>query len=139
MSCTLFWAWCVNYYGKFIPNLATLLHPLNELLKTGNTRNWTPVCEQAFTAAKERLSQTSILAHYDARVPLHMASNASAYGLGAILSHLYPDGTERPIANASRTLSSSEKNYAQLEREALSLVFVIKKFHPYLLEESFNC
>ena len=76
----------VHYYGKFIPNLATLLHPLNELLKTGNRWNWTPACEQAFIAAKERLSQAPILAHYDPSVS--MASDASAYGLGAVLSHV---------------------------------------------------
>ena len=42
------------------------------------------------------------------------------------------DGQERPIAFASRTLSASEKNYAQVEKEALSLVFGVKRFHQFL-------
>ena len=102
------------------------------------TRKWSPESEQAFNTVKEKLSQAPVLAHYDPAVPLRLAGDASANGLGAVLSHIYPDGTERPIAYASRTLTSSERNYAQLEREALSLVFGIKKFHQYLYGREFQ-
>ena len=128
----------VYYYGKFIPNLSTLVHPLNELLKVGKSWRWTPDCKNAFTAAKEKLSQAPILAHFDPSVPLRLAGDASAYGIGAVLSHLYHDGTERPIAYASRTLTPSERNYTQLEKEALSLVFGIKKFHQYIYGREFQ-
>ena len=128
----------VPYYGKFIPNLSTLVHPLNELLKAGKSWRWTPDCKNAFTAAKAKLSQAPILAHFDHAVPLRLAGNASAYGIGAVLSHLYHDGTERPIAYASRTLTPSERNYTQLEKEALSLVFDIKKFNPYIYGRGFQ-
>ena len=127
----------VHYYGKFIPQLSTLLHPLNEMLQAGKPWSWTPNCEKAFLAVKEKLSQAPILAHYDPAVPLRLAGDASAYGVGAVLSHVYQDGTERPIAYASRTLNASERNYPQLEKEALSLVFGIKKFHQYLFGREF--
>ncbi len=91
----------VHYYGKCIPNLSTLLHPLNDFLKAGKRWNWTPECRQVFTAAKERLSQAPVLAHYDPALPLRLAEDASADGVGAVLSHMYSDGTERPIAYAS--------------------------------------
>ena len=49
-----------------------------------------------------------VLAHYDPALPMKMAGDASAYGIGAVISHVFPDGSERPIAFASRTLSTSE-------------------------------
>ena len=49
-----------------------------------------------------------------------------------------PNGEERPIAFASRTLQPSECNYAQLEKEALALIFGIKKFHQYLFGRRFT-
>ena len=71
-------------------------------------------------------------------VPLVVATDASAYEVGAVLSHRCPDGSERPIAYASRTLSSSEHNYVQVEKEALSLVFGVQKFHKYLYGRHFS-
>ena len=56
---------------------------------------------EAFVAGKKLLVTAPVLAHYDPSLPMKMAGDASAYGIGAVISHVYPDGSEWPIAYAS--------------------------------------
>ena len=77
------------------------------------------------------------MAHYDPSLPVRLAGDTSAYGIGLVISHIFPNGDERPIAYASCTLSNSEKNYAQLEHEALPLIYGVQKFHQYLYGRHF--
>ena len=128
----------LNYYGRFIPNLSSLIYPLNNLLRQKKTWQWTKACSGAFQAAKEKIVSSKVLTHYDPTRPVRLAADASAYGIGAVISHVMEDGSERPIAFASRTLKPSECNYAQVEKEALSLVFGLCKFHSYLYGRKFT-
>ena len=130
--------WVVNYYRKFIPDMSTLVNPLNRLLAHDVPWGWTQDCQKAFRKLKEALLNSPLLAHYDPNQPVRLAADASSYGLGAVLSHVSNDGEERPIAYESRTLSSSEQNYAMIEKEALTMVFGIKTFHQYLFGRRFT-
>ena len=96
--------------SKFIPKLSTIVHPLNNLLRHNVAWKWSPECKQAFEKAKQGIASSSVLTHYDPSLPLLLAGEASAYGIGAVISHRMPDGCERPIAFALRSLSTSEKN-----------------------------
>ena len=88
----------INYYSRFLPNLSTRLAPLYRLLHKDVKFCWKPEQEEAFNAAKKALQSDSLLVHYDSSKPLVLACDASQYGLGAVLSHSFEDGTERPIA-----------------------------------------
>ncbi len=128
----------LNYYGRFIPNIATLLKPLHKLLCHENSWRWTTECQETFNKAKETLLKSKALTHFDPALPIQLACDASPYGVGAVLSHIMPNGQEKPIAFASRSLSKAEANYAQIEREALSIVFGVRKFYQYIFGRKFT-
>ncbi|RLU17738.1 hypothetical protein DMN91_009975 [Ooceraea biroi] len=71
-------------------------------------------------------------------LPLVLAVDASPYGVGAVLSHWYPDGTERVIQYASNSLTETQKKYAQIDKEALAIIFGVKKFHQFLYGNRFT-
>ena len=128
----------VNYYARFLPNLSTMLHPLNRLLQHNTPWHWTDAFTAAFDKVKRQIGSDLVLTHFHPDLPLHVASDASSYGLGAVLSHSMTDGTEQPIAFASRTLNSAEQNYSQIDKEALGIVWNLKKFHTYLYGRRFT-
>ena len=128
----------VNYYGKFNCHLSTLVQQLNNLLRKDVPWEWTDVCQGAFDDLKKRLASSEVLVHYNTELPLKLDCDASSYRVGAVLAHVFPDKTERPIAYASRTLSKAERGYSQLEKEALSLIFGVKKFHQFLYGRRFT-
>ena len=66
-------------------------------------------------AAKNLLQLDSLMVHFDQDKPILLACDASPYGVGAVLSHQMPDGSDRPIAFASRSLSPAERNYSHLD------------------------
>ena len=128
----------VMYYEKFIKNLSSLSAPLNQLFRTETKWKWSDHCEQRFKALKDALVLAEVLCHYNPTLPLDLACDASAVGIGAVIFHTVLDGSEKPIAYASRTLSKSELNYIQIEREALGIIFGLKKFHQYLYGRTFT-
>ena len=80
-------------------------------------------CETAFHNVKEMITSEQVLTHYDPSLPLRLACDASPVGIGAVLSHVMNDGTERPIAFTSRTLIKTIKQgYAQIDKEALAII-----------------
>lgn len=128
----------INYYNRYLPNLATVIKPLNELLEKNRKWVWSDACQKAFENVKQLITSEPVLTHYDPKAPVRLACDASPYGLGAVLSHVMSDGSEKPIAFASRSLTKAERNYAQIDREACAIFWAVKKFHAYLFGRKFT-
>ena len=122
----------LNYYSKFLTNLSVVLSPLYRLLQTKVKWSWSREQSEAFSQAKALLQSSQLLVHFDNNMELVVSGDASPYGVGAVLAHRMEDASERLIAYASRTLSPAEKNYSQLEKEGLAVIFAVRKFHQYL-------
>ncbi len=75
----------VNYYGKFLPDVSTVLAPLYKLLQKNVSWTWGPEQAKAFTQVKELLTSERVLGHYDPSAELLLACHASPYGVGAVL------------------------------------------------------
>ena len=126
----------VTFYGRFIQDLATIAHPLYQLLNKGVQWDWSDACQTAFDRIKEEITSDRFLVHFKGNLPIKLVCDASQVGVGCVLAHVMPDGSEKPIAFASRLLNKAERNYSQIEKEGLALVYGVKKFHMYLYGKS---
>ncbi|XP_035917100.1 uncharacterized protein K02A2.6-like isoform X1 [Anopheles stephensi] len=128
----------INYYGKFVPNMRNLRYPLDNLLKDGNQFVWTKQCGEAFRKFKEILKSDLLLTHYDPTAEIIVAADASSVGLGATISHKFPDGSIKVVQHASRALTKAEEGYSQIDREGLAIIFAVTRFHKMLYGRHFR-
>ena len=109
-----------------------MFHPLYHLSKKDVMWLWGKKPKQAFTEANNcMVCRAPVLAHYNFDAPIKFYCDASTYGVGACLMHVI-EGKEKPVVNASLVLTPAETNYPQREREELSIIFGVKRFHQYL-------
>ena len=128
----------VNQLGKFCPQIAELTKPLRDLLSAKNQWCWGETQQQAFSTIKEILTTMPTLAHYNPNHETKLSTDASAYGLGAVLTQKQTNDQWRPIAYASRALSPTEQRYAQIEKEALGITWASERFSDYLIGLNFH-
>ena len=125
-----------NYHRRFNKDFSKIAAPMNKLLRKDQKFVRTDVCEQAFETLKAALVRAPILAFPDFKETFQLFTDASKEGIGATLGQIQ-NGKEVAIAYAGRDFNAAERNYSTTEREALAVVFGIKKFEPYLYGRKF--
>jgi len=120
-----------SWYRRFVPEFSSIVSPLTNLTKKNSKFIWTDKCEDAFRKIKEKLVAAPILSCPDYAKEFVIQTDASGYGIGAVLTQPDPDG-EKVICYLSRSLSKQERNYTTSERECLALVWAIEKLRPYI-------
>ena len=127
-----------SYYRMFVEGFASIAEPLTRLTKKDTPFVWSTEQQVALDELKRRITTQPIMCHFDHSVPVELRTDASGYGLGAILLHVFPDRRKRVIEYASRLLKKEEKNYGISEKECLAIVWAITKYRTYLMGVKFT-
>lgn len=90
-----------------------------------------------FKKIKNELVSDRNLVHFNKEWKLKLVCDASEVGIGAVLLHILPNGTEKPVAFASRILHEAKKNYSVIHKEALAIYWAANKFYQYLMGNEF--
>ena len=117
----------LNFFARYIPNMSTITHPLRELLGKNTPFHWTQTHDHALNQIKKILASAPVLEYYDVNKPVILEADASSVGLGAVILQ---EG--KPIAYGSRSLTTTQTHYAQIEKELLAIVFGCERFRQYL-------
>jgi len=120
-----------GWYRRFVPEFSSVVAPITALTMKNRKFDWTPECESAFRKIKDLLVAAPILSCPDYSREFVIQTDASGYGIGAVLTQPYPEG-EKVICYLSRSLSKQERIYTTTERECLALVWAIEKLRPYI-------
>lgn len=121
-----------TYLGRFLPDLSTVSAPLRSLLRSEAVWSWDATQSAAFAKLQHLAATAPCLAHYDAQLPTIVSADASSYGIGGVLLQQHHNSEWHPVAYASRSLTTTEQGYAQIEKECLASVWTCERFDQYL-------
>ena len=128
----------VNHLMKFCPNLAEKMKPLRDLLKKESAWLWGPAQQEAFQQLKADLASEQVLALYDSEKETMVSSDASSFGLSRVLMQKQPSSKMRPVVYASRSMTETERHYAQIDKEAMAITWALKHWAELLIRMRFK-
>ena len=117
----------ITYLSAYIPNLSEKTTPLRQLIQKDSHYQWNHEQQAAFNNLKSVIQTAGTLTYFDPNKPAILQVDASQHSLGAVLTQ-----DNKPICYASKSLTETEKRYANIERELLACVFAAERFHTYI-------
>jgi hypothetical protein len=123
----------INFVRRFVPDYATIVKPINKLLKKDKKFEWTPDIQKSFTEIKHAITTALVLVSPDFDKEFILYSFSSDETIASILTQKNQKLEELPISFMSKTLHDYELNYSIIEKQALSLVKAISHFRTYIL------
>ncbi|GFY28566.1 transposon Tf2-9 polyprotein [Trichonephila clavipes] len=128
-----------GYFRKFIPAYSVIAKPLSDLLRKDPPFNFDAKQEASFDELKRLLCQKPVLGIYRQNCETEIHTDASIYGLAAVLLQRSPDDNSLdPIYYMSRKTSETERKYTRYELEVLAIIEALKKFKVYILGMPFK-
>jgi hypothetical protein len=127
-----------SYYRRFVKGFSKIAGPLTELTKKNIPFDWTQERQESFDKLKKILVEDPILSHPNFNKDFILITDASADGLGAILSQKNENDKEVVIAYASRRTNNNERNYPITDLECLAIIWAVKHFHKFLIGTKFK-
>lgn len=128
----------INFYHKYVPNIAIKLEPLHKLLKKGEIFNWTTACQESFDEMKQILCSQPILTIFDTNLPIHIYTDASILGVGAVLKQPQDNNEEKPVAYFSKKLNEVQKRKKAIYLECLAIKECVKYWQHLLIGRKFT-
>ena len=127
-----------GFYRQCLPDYAQIAEPLEELKRKYAHFVWGPSQSEAFEKLKQLLTSSHVMTAPRTDRPYKLYTDACDYAVGAILVQVDDSGTERVIQYVSHSLSSVQRRWATIEKEAYAVVYAISKLRPYLYGADFT-
>lgn len=123
----------VNYVNRFIPNFSSITEPLRQLVRKDNLFHWDKEQETSFQSLKSCLLRAPVLQLFSTKKHITIYCDSSKDGCGSVLLQ-----DNKPVAYASKAFTQTQKNYAQIEKELLAILYACTKFHYFIFGRSMN-
>ena len=123
-----------NFYRRYIPHYSNIAYPLYELTKKNVVFKWTQVEHTAFKKMKQAMTTAPVLRRprCGKDADFVISTDASKYGVGAVLLQKDDEGKLQPCAYFAKSLSSPQRTYSTYDQELLGIVAAMSEWRVYI-------